>query len=705
MKKYLIVILIITTLFSCEKFLQEEPVGVLSYSYYETEQGIEALIKSCYHALRYKTGGETTYGFYEYGTDEYMKGAEWREQYAKDAFNDYTGELNSADWDLNEFWNHYYNGIDRCNVAVDKIPLVEGGTGIMKDQEGKNIRMGEVRFLRAYFYFMLVQQFGAIPLTLEPSSGLELEWERTPVAEVYEAIIDDLKFAVENCTEEQIDYGRVIKDAARHILAKVYLTRASSTVDDVNNANDYRGGNRQEDLTAAVALIEDIESSGLKHSLVPDYADLFKEGNEINAEVIFSIQFNQDEGLNGTGQGDVYKNMTHVFWFLQYDVPDPGMARNIEYGRPFRRCFITDYAIDIHDRLNDSRLRKSLLEVYYSTSTDQTTIGQWTNEELLFAFTNVAPDGSWAIRHGDTIRAGDYKFSCATPIEGSDNVTVGDTAIVFLLNDENTTLTDRQMVASGYKIYARYFWKTNADGSLDQLMTYDRNNDLLFLSDTAVVGSSNIKVATWNRNKSPSLIKYWDRNKLGDYQSYRGSRDCFIARLGESYLIAAEAYGRLGNYTKAVEYINKLRTRAAYKDGEVRSNFWYLYDGGSGTASTEAANLIDPAAPPWTEGNYDPDRELYPPSATDDATRFIHFMLNERCREMLGEMVRWEDLVRTETLYERARLFNDDTRRIGTMKEYHRVRPIVQPHLDGIQRDGEYLTDEEKHDYQNPGYQ
>lgn len=705
MKKYLLIILSITILASCSDFLEEEAVTELSYSYYETEEGIESLINACYESLRAKVGNEGSYGFFNYGVDEYMKGGQWGEMYALDEYNEYSSELDGHDKesgqaDINDLWSYEYNGIDRCNVAIEKIPTVSDGTGIMKDAEGKNIRMGEVRFLRAYHYFMLVQQFGAIPLTLEASSGLELEWSRTPASEIYEKILDDLEFAVEYCEEDPSDYGRVSKNAARHYLAKVLLTRASSTCTDATDRNFYLGGDATTDLTAAIQYIEDIEATGL-HSLVDDYYDLFLEGEEINDEIIFSIQFNDVDGLNGT-DGSQFKNALHEYWFQQYDKPEQGMERNIEYGRPFRRMYLTDYAIDIHDRLNDSRLRKSLLEVFYSTSTDQTTVDKWTKEELAFAFTNVAADSSWAIRYGDTVYAKDYKFECASDDPDSDSyVIVGDTALVFLLNDENTTLTDRDMIAAGYTIYARYYWRTNEDGTIDKLIETNTDDHYLLVSDTTVAGSDNIAVQTWNRDKSPSLIKYWDRKKPGGYNSHVGTRDVFLARLAETYLMAAEIHGRLGDYTKAAEYINLVRQRAGYKDGEEKPNFWYKFDGGTQGDETSTVNAILIDASYWDS---DQEIEQYPESVSSKEERFIHFILNERCREMLGEMVRWEDLKRTETLVERTLLFNNDTRNYGSLQDFHRVRPIPQPHLDAIHTDGRYLTTDEKDEYQNEGY-
>ncbi len=717
MKKYSILLVILLFLSSCEKFLDEEQVTKLSYAYYETEQGAEAIINACYESLRFKAGNEWSYGMFNYGTDEFMKGFEWTQPYAQPEYNDYTPDLdaeakgNEFVADVGDLWAITYKGIERCNVAIDKITKVKDGIGMLKDEAGKNTRLAEARFIRAYHYFTLVQQFGSIPLKLQPTIALEYEWPRIPVKEVYNAIVEDLEWAYEHCPETQAQIGRVTKDAVRHYLAKVLLTRASYVPDPADDPLNYeRGGNPATDLQRAALLIDEIHAGG-RHSLVPDYAELWSEDYALkygqravkNDEILFSIQYNDVEGLNGT-DGGYYKNALHEYWFMQYDVPDPGMARNIEYGRPFRRLFITDYAYDIYDRLNDSRLRKSLLEVFYSTQTDVNKIPKWTKEELLFAFDDVAPDGSWAIRYGDTIRSGENKFAAATAIAESEYVEVGDTALVFLVNDPTTTLTDRQMVAAGYKIYARYYWSTNADGSLNELVTFDRNDDLLQNTDQFVAGSATIATSTWNRNKAPSLLKYWDRQKPGGYNSHTGTRDVFLARLAESYLIGAEAYGRMGDYGKAADYINLVRERAAYKNSEQKPNLWWKYDGGSqanSTASTVDNMLISAAY--WDDASND-DKEMYPPSVDTKEERFVHFILNEKCREMLGEMVRWEDLVRTNTLLERALTFNDDTRNSGTIQKFHRLRPIPQIHLDAIQTGGRYLTDAEKQTYQNEGY-
>ena len=714
MKKTIILLLTtITVLFSCKDFLDEEMVTKIGYPYYETEEGAEAAVNACYHTLRNKVGNEWCYGLFNFGTDEIMKGQQWGEPYAWNEYNDYLDELDGrtiegSPQDINDWWVIEYEGINICNTAINAIPQVTDGVGVMKDEVGKNKRLAEAKFIRAWHYFQLVQQFGALPVSLEPTTQAKFEWPRVPASEVYDIILDDLEFAYNNLADDDNteQYGRVTKDAVRHYWAKVLLTRNSSDYNAADEARNFDlGGNGNADLTKAAELIEEIKTHG-QHYLLDDYAKVFEEGNEKNPEIIFSIQYNQTVGLNES-QGSYQSNTCHLYWGLRYDVDEPGMERYVEYDIPFRRMMLTDYAIDVHDRLNDSRLRKSVGEVFRSTSTTNSAIPAWTKAEIGFAFGidgDMAADSSWAIRYGDTIKVGQKKFNCATATTSEVYVDLGDTALVFLINDENTTLTDRQIIAMGYKVYARYYWATDESGTPTELVTWDRTDDLLNTSDRNSVVSSAIKTYTWNRDKGPGVSKYRDGQRI-DKGSYLGTRDIFLARVSESYLIAAEAYGRLGNYGKAVEFINYVRRRAGYAAGEEKPNFWLKFDGG--TAADLTASTKDNMAISEGYWNTDPDElASYPPGVSTDQERFIAFILNERCREFLGEMKRWEDLKRTETLIDRAYTFNDDVRNAGFLQDFHRVRPLPQAHLNTIKSEetGTFLTPTEKKAYQNNHY-
>jgi starch-binding outer membrane protein, SusD/RagB family len=231
----------------------------------------------------------------------------------------------------------------------------------------------------------------------------------------------------------------------------------------------------------------------------------------------------------------------------------------------------------------------------------------------------------------------------------------------------------------------------------------------------------------WNDTRRfPSLSKFMDGSRTAGFNDVRGLRDITLARSAETYLIAAEAKIRLaklgtGAYTDALPYINPLRTRAQYANGESRSVY---YDGGA--APSSAPQTVPPSFFPensYYESNNitvttAPSVSLTVSNITSLPTsdefvitklglsstydRMLCFLLNERSRELAGEYLRWQDLSRTKTLVARAVAFNPDA--APNIKDYHSLRPIPQTFLDGIQKGGVALTGPEKQAIQNPGY-
>ncbi|XOV93374.1 MAG: RagB/SusD family nutrient uptake outer membrane protein [Bacteroidota bacterium] len=182
-------------------------------------------------------------------------------------------------------WNQIYGAIKDCNV-----PLSYLGTASIDPDLATRLE-GELRFFRAYFHFVAVQYWGDVPLLLEPITTAEQAFAigRTPIAEVYEAIIADAQFAISALDPSYSggDKGRVTSYAAKMLLAKVYMT-----------STDFR------DYAKAQKELEDIVNSGL-YDIIPSYADLFDPSMKNSKESIFEVQY--QDGTAGEASNFIYQ--------------------------------------------------------------------------------------------------------------------------------------------------------------------------------------------------------------------------------------------------------------------------------------------------------------------------------------------------------------------------------------------------------------
>ncbi len=464
--------------------LTEVPVSGITSQFYTTPPGFDAAVNASYEGLRYFYGQQRGFGVTVFGTDEYTKGADGGYKY----INDYTPQLNGSDQYVRENWSLLWQAINVTNSVVTRSATVNLPDAV------KTARVAEARFLRAIYYFDLVRMYGPLPLKLEETIDPTPPPTRDPVAKVYDAIIADLKFAEANLPSKQSQYGRATKPAAQHMLALVYLTRAAP-------------GDMALAATEAKAVIADPQ-----FGLLPRWGDNFTFGNEVNKEVVFSVQFTTDPLTTGSG------NEGHLYFLQAYEL-FPGMTRTTLYGRAFKRFRPTSYLLGLWDRSVDSRYDDG--------------------------FQNF-----WLANNASTIpkdASGNPKFA------------LGDTAIWM----------------PGYEVPAATIASTRYT-----IVPPSKYSDAAF----------------------PPLNKFIDPARLS-VNDTRGSRDFNVARLGETYLIAAEALFRDGKATEALSYVNTLRERAA-KPGQTAA------------MDVTAADLS------------------------------IDFFLDERARELAGEQMRWFDLVR-----------------------------------------------------------
>jgi starch-binding outer membrane protein, SusD/RagB family len=176
-------------------------------------------------------------------------------------------------------WNGYYAGIARTNNAIGALEVAT------IDSLTKKRLIGEVRFIRGYYYFNLVRFFGDVPIVLYVPDGPKAAntdttlITRAPAADVYNnVIIPDLQYAVDNLPlKAQATVGRITKGAAEGMLAKVYMYLKK--------------------WPQVMALTQDIINSG-QYSLVPDYSSIWKQAGDNNAESLFEVETGEFGGTD-----------------------------------------------------------------------------------------------------------------------------------------------------------------------------------------------------------------------------------------------------------------------------------------------------------------------------------------------------------------------------------------------------------------------
>ncbi|WP_461485076.1 RagB/SusD family nutrient uptake outer membrane protein, partial [Pedobacter sp.] len=221
----LMLVIILTSTSSCKKFLETTPKSFLSAdNYYNTEAELFDALAGVYDIL----GSQSLYRyrnlvwFNNEGDEGYYRNSS--------TTSTFTFNYSVNDPQISDYWQDIYIGINRANYLLAS---VDKNTNI--SQQYRDMIRGEALFLRGFYYFSLVQNFGDVPLILTPTMSADnLEVPRTPSKQVYEQIIKDMEQAeglVQTITQLKSS-GRVNKSAVRGILARVCLHMAGYPLRD-----------------------------------------------------------------------------------------------------------------------------------------------------------------------------------------------------------------------------------------------------------------------------------------------------------------------------------------------------------------------------------------------------------------------------------------------------------------------------------------
>jgi hypothetical protein len=557
-------LLFIVTFGSCTTFIEEEPKGRIDEAFLNTEDGLRNLVNSQYSQSRL-----------------IVERLRYLGPFPSDIF---THSLNGSDVieitrsrtntmpDLSAFsdsWRDLYEGINNMNYGLQAL----------NDQSfsGSGVLVGELSFLRAWYYWLVVESWGeGAHYTIEPTSTVVTEGDQTTIDVFYRLILDDLNTAIQTLPEKAAEWGRISQPAAKALKSRAMLSLAGYS-DEIISAS---GLTDRITVYTEVKKLADELINDYDFVLLEDYESIFSVYNEQNAEIIWSVQFTENDKFNTNGHG------LHRYWVGNYNrsartqsVVPRMYGHSIYYGREYRHNMMTKYFLLLFDE-EDTRRDATIQTVWYAL---------WDESKQ--------EENDYGIPFKDGVRTDTVLYK---PL--------------FDVDEETATQFESRGIA--------------IDGI-----------NHIYQPDGIPYNAARSWYHTMRKFEDPS------REVPKKETSHK---DVIILRLAEQYLIAAESAHFLGNDGAAAAYIDALRQRARK----------------SPAALSVAAGDID-----------------------------IDFILDERARELGGELIRWFDLKRTHKLVERVKKHNPDG---VDIEPFHELRPVPQNELDKV-------TNRETFQ-QNPGY-
>ena len=479
------------------------------------KSGFQQAINNCYFSLqRYFYGKNNMMLLTEAGTDL------WTSRQNAKTYEGYFKYGQGAQISLNlakDQWNGAYDGIGACNLCIESVESVTDFGNINE----KNALVAEAHFMRALYYYYLVEQFGAVTLNTTLPSGVDLSPVRTEPLEIYKTcIIPDLEFAAQWLPiSRKGEEGRALRKSAMGFLAKACLqTKEYGSTEYLQKA-----------LDTSKELIADCESGGSKYAsyMYPTINEVFANANNLeNKESLYSVAFSQAGGSTNLWQHNqdyqlFYGNVAK-FPAILYK------GHETEIGRYSDGLFMpSKYLMDVF--VNEDNSLDPRYAAFFQTEWTANNTYQWTADNLKMY------DRTSEVSSSSKVNVGDLTIKITRPQEA-----------------EYSSLVSKKL-SSPYLIVD---YKDLYNDDMTVKMTYTRNNDgtvaenpfYFFYPSLIKFNSSNFTVISAAKNR------------------FGCDASSITMRMSEIYLIAAEADLYLNGGSDATAYINKVRKRAGAKE-------------------------------------------------------------------------------------------------------------------------------------------
>lgn len=316
--QYTAILSVLFTLSSCKDFLTERPQDFFeTNNFYTDRESLHTGLLGVYQKINQLYSNVNVAFIGTLGTDESLP-----LYYANEVAQMYKYTA-KADFAVYEIWyTIYYEAIARANFIMEVAPSVPGVDNFYVDQV-----IAECKVLRAWSYFKLVQTFGPLALIEGSVKSIDYSVPRSPIADVYDRILTDLKDALASGSLLQAkpasESGRITQDIATAILGKVYLTMASSKkvgVTDRILSSIGKSGFGHASIPESVESLYGQASSTLKplvdkYTLYPHYGEVFCNDNKNNIEEnMWELQY-----IDAEPGGSSWKKRMGLLWFPPTD--------------------------------------------------------------------------------------------------------------------------------------------------------------------------------------------------------------------------------------------------------------------------------------------------------------------------------------------------------------------------------------------------
>lgn len=432
--------------------------------------------------------------------------------------------------------NVAYDGVGSCNVAIKCAPLAPYAS-----DDDRNKKVAEARFMRAMYYYNLVEQFGGVTLHLEPTSTVDLHPSKNEPMEIYEkCIIPDLEFAVQWLPVEE-RLTRPSKKSAMGFLCRAYL----QTMEYGDNTEYAKKA-----LELAKKMITDCEGGGAQYGvkMYPTIQEIFTQENNLgNTEALWKHNF-----VNGGSSNNAWilneNNKLFTAPIKQFNVAMQqnatehvgnryaGKTDHEIWGTQYEGQFMpTKYLLDLY--IQDDGTLDPRYSTYFQSSwlTNKDNGGSWSDSQCLTYDKNktspeIFPDGKYA------------KFVFDEPAVRFVHPLEADYASIIATKDNAKMLyvDYKDVYAEDDSVYMEYTRKTDGKPVVNPWAYFYPTLTKFFSSNFVRTNTSKLE-------------------RVGNLNA------TFMMRTPEVYLIAAEADIYVNGGADALKYINKVRSRAGAK--------------------------------------------------------------------------------------------------------------------------------------------